>query len=134
MNIKWFIKKAFFRQKSMRQKCTEYLDDLRRKGVIIGDNCIVGIGSVVTKSIPSNSVAVGVPAKVVCTYQDYMKKRSNLYVEEAIEYANAIYDSGREPIAEDFYDDYPCFVDGSNYNQYNYPYNRIFTPPSLKVG
>lgn len=34
-------------------------------GVTIGNNCVIGAGSVVTKSIPSNSVAVGVPAKVV---------------------------------------------------------------------
>ncbi|WP_419174973.1 DapH/DapD/GlmU-related protein [Desulfosediminicola sp.] len=34
-------------------------------GVIIGDNCVVGAGSVVSKSIPSNSIAVGVPARVI---------------------------------------------------------------------
>ena len=34
-------------------------------GVIIGENALVGAGSVVTKNIPSNSVAYGVPAKVV---------------------------------------------------------------------
>jgi virginiamycin A acetyltransferase len=31
----------------------------------IGDNCIIGAGSVVVKPIPSNSVAVGNPAKVI---------------------------------------------------------------------
>lgn len=35
------------------------------KGVTIGDNAVVGNGSIVTKSIPSNSVAVGNPAKVI---------------------------------------------------------------------
>jgi acetyltransferase-like isoleucine patch superfamily enzyme len=34
-------------------------------GVEIGDHVIVGAGSVVTKSIPSHSVAFGVPCKVV---------------------------------------------------------------------
>lgn len=34
-------------------------------GVIIGDNVIIGANSVVTRDIPSNSIAVGVPAKVV---------------------------------------------------------------------
>ncbi len=34
-------------------------------GVTIGDNVIIGAGSVVCKSIPSNSVAVGNPARVV---------------------------------------------------------------------
>ena len=34
-------------------------------GVTIGDNCVIGAGSVVVKDIPSNSVAVGNPAKVI---------------------------------------------------------------------
>lgn len=34
-------------------------------GVTIGENAIVGAGAVVTKDIPSNAVAMGVPAKVV---------------------------------------------------------------------
>ncbi|MEK6658681.1 MAG: acyltransferase [Campylobacterota bacterium] len=35
------------------------------KGVEVGANSVVGIGSILTKSIPSGSVAVGNPAKVV---------------------------------------------------------------------
>lgn len=35
------------------------------KGVTIGKNAIIGSGSVVTKSIPDNSIAAGVPAKVI---------------------------------------------------------------------
>ncbi len=34
-------------------------------GVSIGDGCIIGAGAVVTKDIPSNSIAGGVPAKVI---------------------------------------------------------------------
>jgi len=34
-------------------------------GVTIGDNVVIGAGSVVTKDIPANSVAVGNPCKVV---------------------------------------------------------------------
>ncbi|WP_247647298.1 DapH/DapD/GlmU-related protein [Arthrobacter sp. E3] len=34
-------------------------------GVEIGDGSIIGSGSVVTRDIPENSIAVGVPAKVV---------------------------------------------------------------------
>ncbi len=33
-------------------------------GIEIGDECIIGAGSVVTKSIPSKSIAFGIPAKV----------------------------------------------------------------------
>ena len=34
-------------------------------GVTIGENAIVGTGSVVTKDVPDNCVVVGVPAKIV---------------------------------------------------------------------
>ena len=34
-------------------------------GVTIGDNCTIGAGSVVAKDIPSNSIAVGNPCKIV---------------------------------------------------------------------
>lgn len=34
-------------------------------GVTIGDGCIVGAGAVVTRDLPANSIAVGVPARVV---------------------------------------------------------------------
>lgn len=34
-------------------------------GVTIGNGCIVGAGAVVTRDLPANSIAVGVPARVV---------------------------------------------------------------------
>ena len=43
--------------------------------VKIGDNVIVGAGSVVTKDIPSNSIAAGVPAKVIGTFDKFAEKR-----------------------------------------------------------
>ena len=36
----------------------------------IGDNSIIGAGAVVNKDIPPNSVAVGVPAKVIKTLNE----------------------------------------------------------------
>ena len=36
-------------------------------GVTIGDNCVIGAGSVVNKDIPANSLAVGNPCKVIRT-------------------------------------------------------------------
>lgn len=43
-------------------------------GVSIGDNCIIGAHSVGTKSIPSNSVVAGMPAKVICSIDEYFEK------------------------------------------------------------
>ena len=34
-------------------------------GVNIGDNAVIGAGSVVTKDVPENMIAVGSPAKVI---------------------------------------------------------------------
>lgn len=43
--------------------------------VNIGDNVVIGAGSVVSRSVPSNSVAVGNPAKVISSIEDYVNKR-----------------------------------------------------------
>lgn len=43
-------------------------------GVHIGNRVIIGAGSIVTKDIPDNSVAVGNPAKVICSVDDYLAK------------------------------------------------------------
>ncbi len=40
-------------------------------GVEVGDNVIIAAGSVVSKSLPSNYIAGGVPAKVIKSVEDY---------------------------------------------------------------
>jgi acetyltransferase-like isoleucine patch superfamily enzyme len=40
----------------------------------IGNNVIIGTCSIVTKDIPDNSVAVGTPARVIGTFDDYFEK------------------------------------------------------------
>ena len=43
-------------------------------GVTIGDNSVIGAGSVVTKDIPSNVVAVGAPCKVLREINEHDKE------------------------------------------------------------
>lgn len=40
------------------------------KGVTIGEGSIVGANSVVTKSVPDNSIVVGIPGKVIRSYDE----------------------------------------------------------------
>ena len=42
--------------------------------VKIGPNVIIGAGSIICKDVPENSVCVGVPAKKVGTYDEYVKR------------------------------------------------------------
>lgn len=46
--------------------------------VTIGDNCIIGANSTVSRDIPSNTVAVGSPAKVICTIDEYVLRNTQL--------------------------------------------------------
>lgn len=43
-------------------------------GITIGNNVIIGANSTVTHSIPNNSVAVGNPARVICSLEEYLEK------------------------------------------------------------
>lgn len=43
--------------------------------VRIGNNVVVAAGAIVTKDIPDNSVAGGVPAKVIGSFDDLVDKR-----------------------------------------------------------
>lgn len=80
------------------------------KGVTIGDNCIIGTGSIVTKDIPANSVAVGVPAKVISGLEGYYKKRKIQSIEEAKNYAREIKRHyKRTPQIEDFEEEFALF-------------------------
>ena len=41
---------------------------------VIGDNVIIGAGAIVAKDVPSNSVVVGNPCRIICTYDEYAEK------------------------------------------------------------
>lgn len=56
--------------------------------VSIGSNVVIGAGAVVTKNIPDNSVAVGVPAKVIESIDEYyMKAQSKSVPTKSLSYA-----------------------------------------------
>ncbi|NMA51907.1 MAG: acyltransferase [Peptococcaceae bacterium] len=49
-------------------------------GVTIGSNCIIGCGAIVTHDIPDNSVAAGVPARVIETIEEYELKNRERFM------------------------------------------------------
>lgn len=53
------------------------------KGVTIGDNVVIGANSLINKDVPSNSVVVGNPQRVVCTIDEYLEKRRAAQLDEA---------------------------------------------------
>lgn len=55
-------------------------DTIIMPGVTIGNNCIIGCGAVVTRDIPDNSVAVGVPARVIETVDEYVQKNRDRFI------------------------------------------------------
>lgn len=89
------------------------------KGVTIGDNSFIGAGSIVSKDIPANCIAVGSPCKPIMAIEEYHKKRVLKSKEEAFEYARSIRERfGRKPIIEDFWEEFPLFISGSEVNKY----------------
>jgi serine acetyltransferase len=42
--------------------------------VTIGPNAVVGAGSGVTKDVPANTVVAGVPARAICSVDEYKEK------------------------------------------------------------
>lgn len=80
----------------------------------IGKNCIIGAGSVVKKNIPDNEVWGGNPAKFICKYSEYLKKRQLSQKEEAYTlYVNYKNRFKKDPDETIFFEYISLFVDFS---------------------
>lgn len=90
------------------------------KGVTIGDNCFIAANSLLTKSMPSNSIIGGQPARVLCTLEEYYVKRKKQCVLEALEYAKSIEERfNRKPVVSDFWEEFHLFIDKENLEDYD---------------
>lgn len=62
--------------------CFLGLNSIVLPGVTIGSESVVGAGAVVNRSIPPRSVVAGVPARVVCTIDDYWRKHETAFIHD----------------------------------------------------
>lgn len=83
-------------------------------GANIGDNVIIGAGSVVSGYVPSNVVVAGNPAKVIRTLEDHYNIRKKKYIEEAKEQALIYYENkGEFPSIEEMGSFFPLYLNRS---------------------
>lgn len=80
------------------------------RGVTIGNDVIIGAGSVVAKDCESGWVYAGNPAKKIISIQDYLKKRQGAQLREAkelwVSYKNRY---GKRPTREVFHEYFMLF-------------------------
>lgn len=86
-------------------------------GTTIEANTIIGAHSVVSGALTGNSVWAGVPARYICSLQEYRDRRAALQVAEAKEYAERYYlRFGKVPPKEKMDNYFPIFS-GSDYDE-----------------
>lgn len=71
------------------------------KDTHIGDNVIIGARSLVKGDIPSNTVWAGVPAKQICTLEEFYQKRSNKVDSACYRYQHLKKKLDRDPTIEE---------------------------------
>ncbi|WP_051199376.1 acyltransferase [Butyrivibrio fibrisolvens] len=80
-------------------------------GAHIGNNVIIGAGSVVSGTIPDNCVAAGNPCKVIRSLDEHYKKRKANYVDEAKFYARKFKEEyGRWPSIKEMDCFFPIYM------------------------
>ena len=59
--------RSLYKETHIGKKCFIGANSMIMCGVIIGDEVVVGAGSIVTKDVPSNSIVAGNPARIIRT-------------------------------------------------------------------
>lgn len=69
-----FLDAARIGRVRIRQSCHIGARSIILPGVEIGPRTIVGAGSIVTRSLPPDTVCAGNPAQVICSLEDYLSR------------------------------------------------------------
>ena len=97
------------------------------RGTHIGDNVIIGAGSVVSKDCESGWIYAGNPAKKIITVEEFYKKRLEAQIEEAKLLACRYYERfGKKPTEEIFHEFFMLF-------EQEIPENEIYNS-KMKLG
>lgn len=72
----------------------------------IGTNVIIGSDSLVTKDIPDNSVYAGVPARFICTFDEYVSKDKKYSEEFKKKFGRDAVKGIDEELASSIYEDF----------------------------
>lgn len=81
------------------------------RNVTIGDNVVIGVGSIVTKDCESGCVYAGNPAHKIMSIEQFYNKRKELQLIEAKNLALSYYDRfGKKPDKEIFHEYFMLFA------------------------
>jgi len=80
--------KEFIQGPEIGEKAKLGMKSIISPGVKIGKNALIGLGAIVTKDIPENSVAIGFPAKVTGNVKDIKYPDGDLPYPEETEESN----------------------------------------------
>ncbi len=99
------------------------------KDTVIGDNCVIGAGSVVKGLIPDNSVAAGNPARVIMSIEDLYRKYKMREIDEAREFARTLYrNRSTPPVLGDFTEFFHLFATVEDAEEAGIDVKRQTTP------
>ena len=75
------------------------------QNVKIGSRVIIGAGTLVNKDIPDNSIVVGVPARRIGSFDEFLNRRKleNIYPDEYKVYSEVVDNNFANWLWEDFY-------------------------------
>jgi acetyltransferase-like isoleucine patch superfamily enzyme len=67
----------YFGKISIGDNCHIGLNAIIMPNVFIRKNCVICCGTIMTKNIPGNSVAAGIPAKIIKNIEEYYKSHKD---------------------------------------------------------
>lgn len=96
------------------------------KNVTIGDNVIIGANSLVSKNIPNNCVAAGNPARVLCSIDEYYRKRKNIQMEECSTLVSEYYNTfNKYPDSEILSEFFQLYENSNSYKDNEFYFSQM---------